>query len=381
MRAAILDAETLRSISPVALAGYARGEGWAKTEPYGAHADVYAATGKPEIILPRTDLLGDYPSVVAKLISIFAGVTRQDELATYRDLSGADRDVVRIRASGGEEDGSVPIDAGVEIVAKARELMLAAACAARTPQSIYRAGANREATDYLRRVRLGQTEQGSYVVTLLAPIPPRLDPVQSELWPSFEDEPFERQVTRRLAGALHALRGAIELATSGDGQAFERTVPEGVSANLCEAVAGLIAQSPGVDIGLTWARTRPTPEPHRRISFSGNDAAILTEAARVFRSRHPRPDQSLFGTVHTLKRRDEDIEGLVTLRAMVDDKPQSVRAVLDQANYSVAVQAHDSKTPVFVKGDLERVGQRWQLTNAQVTGLLQVGSGEDDPVP
>jgi hypothetical protein len=379
MKASILDADALRAISPIALAGFARAEGWAKTEPYGAHADVYAATNKPEIILPRTDSLGDFASVVAKLIAIFADATGQDELATYRDLSCADRDVVRVRATAGEDDGSVGIDAGVKIVTQSRELVLAAACAARTPQSLYRAGANREATDYLNRVRLGQTEHGSFVVTLLAPIPPKLDSPQHALWPDIEDEPFERKVTRRLAEALGALRNAIELATSGDSQAFEQAVPKGVSANLCEAVAGLIAQSPGVDIGLTWARTRPTPEPHCKISFSGNDADILAEAARVFRSRHPRPDQFLFGTVHTLKRRDEDIEGLVTLKAFVDEKEQSVRAVLDQANYSVAVRAHDNKTPIQVKGDLERVGQRWQLINAKIVASFSNDSQEEPP--
>jgi hypothetical protein len=51
---------------------------------------------------------------------------------------------------------------------------------------------------------------------------------------------------------------------------------------------------------------------------------------------------------------------------MIDDKPQSVSAVLDQANYRVAVRAHEAKTPVIVRGDLERVGQRWQMTNATV---------------
>jgi hypothetical protein len=70
-----------------------------------------------------------------------------------------------------------------------------------------------------------------------------------------------------------------------------------------------------------------------------------------------------------LKRDHEDVEGLVTLKAMVDEKPQSVRAVLDQSNYSIAMRAHEHKAPVIVKGDLERVGQRWQLTNAQVTSL------------
>jgi hypothetical protein len=370
MKATILDIEALRAITPIALAGYARSEGWEKIERYGDHADVYVAVGKPEIILPRTDRLGDYPSIVAKLLTIFADATQRDELAMYRDLSGADRDVVRIRAFGGGDDGSVPIDAGVEIVTQARQLLLAAACAARTPQSLYRAGANREASDYLRRVKLGQTEQGSFIVTLLAPIPPQLQATQPGLFPSFDDEPFERQVTRRLAKSLDALRGAVELAASGDGQgAFESAVADGVSANLCEAVAGLVAQSEGIDISVTWARTRPTPEAYRRIAFSNSDAEIVTEAARVFRARHPRPEVSLFGTVHILKRDHEDVEGLVTLKAMVDEKPQSVRAVLDQSNYSIAMRAHEHKAPVIVKGDLERVGQRWQLTNAQVTSL------------
>ena len=367
MKAAILDALALRAISPSALAGYARSEGWTKVEPYGTYADVYVAPGKPEIILPRTDRLGDYSSTVAKLIGYFAEATQQDELATYRDLSVADRDVVRIRAYGGDDDGSVPIDAGVEIITQARQLMLAAACAVGSPQSLYRAGANREASDYLRRVKLGQTEHGSFVITLLAPIPPQLQMPQATSFPVFQDEPFERQVTRRLVGSLDALRGAVEHASSGDGQgAFEKAVAEGVSANLCEAVAGLVAHSAKIDIGVTWARTRPTPMGLRRVTFSARDADIVTEAARIFRSRHPRPDVELLGFVHSLKRDEDDVDGLVTLKAVIDGRLQSVRAVLDQANYSTAVHANDRQVQVVVKGDLERVGQRWQLTNACV---------------
>ena len=53
MKAQILDAEALRAVTPAALVAFARGEGWTRTETYGAHADVYAASGRPEIILPR----------------------------------------------------------------------------------------------------------------------------------------------------------------------------------------------------------------------------------------------------------------------------------------------------------------------------------------
>jgi hypothetical protein len=230
----------------------------------------------------------------------------------------------------------------------------------------------------MRRVRLGQTEHGSFVVTLMAPVPPTLQPLLDETWGSFDDEPMERQVTRRLVEALEASRNAVELAHSGDGtSAFESAISSGVSANMCEAVAKLIDQSEGLEISVSWARTRPTPEARRKIAFSESDAAVLKEAARAFRAQQPRPGMSLFGRVHKLKRDQHEAEGLVTFKAEVDDKMQSVNAVLDQNNYSVAIRAHDARNPVVVTGDLERVGQRWRLTNASVRELAVDDTDED----
>jgi hypothetical protein len=225
----------------------------------------------------------------------------------------------------------------------------------------------------MRRVKLGQTEHGSFVVTLLSPVPPLLDPAlgatHRSAWASLNDEPLERMVTRRLMEALEASRNAAEMALSGDAAAFEKAVAAGVSANLCEAVAGLIEQSDGLDVSLTWARTRPAPEAQRKVAFSSKDAEILKEAARTFRQRQPRADVTLFGLVHKLKVTQGEVEGVVTLKAMVDDRVQPVGAVLDQANYSVAVRAHAARTPVIVTGDLERVGHRWQMTNVNVREL------------
>ena len=378
MKLQILDVDALRAITPVALAAFARGEGWTRTEAYGGHADVYAGENRPEIIIPRTDRIGDYAAAISNLIDVFSKVIERDELATYRELIGADRDVVRVRAFGGNDDGSILLDAGVKIVSQAREMLLAAACAVRTPQPLYRAGANREAAEYMSRVKLGQTEHGSFVVTLLAPVPPVLQLQLDPEWADIEDEPVERQVTRRLMTALEASRNAAELALSGNEAAFEQAVASGVSANLCEAVASLIEQSNGLEISLTWARTRPVPEAHRKVEFSSNDAQILKEAARTFRLKQPKEAVTLFGTVHKLKREQDEVKGLVTLKAMVDDKLQSVNAILDQANYSIAVSAHDAKLHVIVMGDLERVGQRWQITNANVREFPAADSTEED---
>ncbi len=159
MRVTIRDRGALLAVSPAALSAYARAAGWRRHEPYRVHSDVYVGESRPEIIVPRTERLGDYASVVATLVDTFAGIAGQDELSVYRSLVTADRDVVRVRAAE-SDDGSVTLNAGVDLLGGARDMLLSAACSLREPRPVYRAGANREAVELLNHLGLGQTEQG-----------------------------------------------------------------------------------------------------------------------------------------------------------------------------------------------------------------------------
>ena len=295
MRVSIRDRGALSAVSPAALSVYARAAGWRRHEPYGEHSDVYVGESLPEIIVPRTERLGDYASVVATLIDTFAGVTDQDELGVYRSLATADRDVVRVRAAE-SDDGSVTLNDGVDLIGGARDLLLSAACSLGEPQPVYRAGASREAADLLKRMRLGQTDQGSFVVTLLTPTVP---PPMPALFPDPDDRsaPVERRITRRLVEAVTAARQATERAAAGDDGAFEETVASGVSANLCEALVRIIEPFPTLDVGVSWARTRPVGATGAVARFGRADAALLREAARSLRERAPQPDVRLHGFV------------------------------------------------------------------------------------
>ena len=51
---------------------------------------------------------------------------------------------------------------------------------------------------------------------------------------------------------------------------------------------------------------------------------------------------------------------------------------MDKAAYSAVSQAHDAKRPVVMTGDLVRVKQRWQLTNASVCELPADDADEDE---
>ena len=272
----IQDNEALAAISPTALAAYARAAGWVRTEPYGAHADVYQAEEQPEIILPRTQRVGDYALVVSRLIGIFAAAAGMNELALYRELTMADRDVVRIAAETGDE--SVPIDDGVTLVVGVRNLLLAAASSLRRPKPYYRA--DRDAAAQLRRMRFGLPERGSFVVTVQTPSIPQ--PMQT-LADDEDGGVPERRTTRRLVEAIDATKFATEGMVYGDDSHFWRAVASGSSANLCEALAAMIEPFPTLDVSFSWAKTREPPRFPRVIHFANDDVPILRQAAQSLR--------------------------------------------------------------------------------------------------
>ena len=368
MTARIGDRNALLAISPAALAAYAHTEGWAKTDTYGNHSDVYSGEGLPEIIVPRTKDLGDYHSVVAQLLRIFAGVAEQNEVAVYSDVLTADRDTIRVRVDGREN--TVSLADGSKLLVGAQDAILATASSLGNARSVYRPGANREATDFLSQVRLGQTEPGSFVVTLLAPV--ITPPIREPLFPDLGDvdPPIARQMTRRLCDALDATRQAVEKTTSGDAQAFSAAISSGVSANLCEALAQMVEPFPALDVSVTWAKTRPMTIARRQVRFSNDDTPILHEAARILRSREPKPDVQLLCSVPRLKRDDSDADGTVTLRTSIDGRIQSVTAVLDQPDYHQAIEAHTERDPIIIAGDLDRSGQGWRLLNPRVVAVI-----------
>jgi hypothetical protein len=382
-RAHIIDATALREITPMGLRAYAEAQGWRRVEDFGEHSTVYGLANAPEAIIPATAAIADYAQVISDIIALFARVEDRDELQIYRDLLTADQDVIRVSAPAADDDGSVQLEAGVQLVSRAYDLLLSAACSASEPRPTYRAGSVREAAEYMNRVRLGQSERGSFTLTLLSPVPPALDPPQQgSFWPEMSEEPFERRVTRRLMQGLRAAREAIEKANRGQGfSAFENAVTQGISANLCEAAANLIQRGAGLEVSVTWAYTRSTPVKRQEQRFLPQDGEVLREAASQFRAREPQSDETLEGYIIKLSRPEDEPSGWATLRTLFANRQVSVRIDLEKDLYEKAVEANKNQSAVSLKGDLVREGRRWLLKYPREFFFLQTEEDKDDSTP
>lgn len=330
-----------------------------------------------EILLPLTREVRDFVPRMAEALRTLEAAEARPQRAILDDLVSTPADVVRVRSHYADTtDGTIPLEEGVKLIERARDMLFAAACAAVEPKLYFPTRRPGAAVEYMGRVRMGQTERGSYVVTLISRVPPALEPTGAGQARLDVEDPFERRVTRTLAGAMSALRGAaLESAATGDLKPFESAVPKGVSANLCEAIAGMVEPggAPGdLEISLTWSRLRPMETAEAsRITLTADAIPVVGEAGRVLRETAPREDYELVGPVVGLRREGSRGPGQVTIYGDVDGDPRKVLVELDTPEYERAVRAHEHFRFVRCTGHLVKRGNLFELREPRQFAVVE----------
>jgi hypothetical protein len=224
----------------------------------------------------------------------------------------------------------------------------------------------------VRKIRFGVSEAGSYVLTIIAPVPPALN-VNERALPEMS-EPFERKTSLTLASAMGAIRSAARRsAETGNAAPFWDAVQQGVSANLCEAIVGLNESggNSGVETSFTWAMSRQAPESApRRIMLSADMISYCGEAAKILRATSAIDDVEVQGEVTSLERTYEASDGTITVSGVVDGKPRRIFLWLSHSDYELASRANAEKRPIYCVGKLEKEGVSWVLRNPRDFSIL-----------
>lgn len=370
-----MSSEALRAIEPRALATWLRTHGWTLVDTDEGRRATYvraAEDGEYAVDVPLDPTFRDYARRVAEVLDTVGVSHRRPVAWVLAEVRASTHDLIRLRSTGpAVEQGRVPLELGTRLFTHARDLMLAAACSAVDPRPVYRTRKPTPAVDLLTRMRFAAPEAGSFVITIHVPVPPELQPPLPEL-PS--DTPLPRATTVMLARATASARRAAESASlDTHAGGFLGGASAGVSANLCEALAGLVdgESTHTLDLSFAWAASRGAPDDTPSQLHLGADLTpLLREGARLLRSTATTADFELEGAVVHLHSDDPARGGVATLAGRVDDEPRKVAVPMGAADYAIAHAAHGRGQLVRCVGELRRRGRQFQLE--QVRGVAAI---------
>jgi hypothetical protein len=362
------DRHVLRALNPRAVVGYLRSKGWEKRRDFGPSAVVFgiAIDGTDHELLVRVaQQAADYHHVMEVMIEDLNKVEDRSPYELISDLSMAAFDVIRVRAPEADDIGSIRLAAGVELHEHARDLVLYAAnaAAAKKPRAAWRGRRAEEVDDYLNALRLGQSQRGSFVISLLSPWDFTPTAERDEIDFSFVD-PFGRRVTKTLGRALEAVRRALqEAATEGVQVPFQAVVKDGVSANLCQALAEIAREGEGADVSIRWSLTQPD-EGEPTLRLAREDAQSLTEAAHRLAEVEPVPEIAVQGHITNLNEEPKAFDGVTTIDALVEGKMRRIFVAFAKEDTKIPdtlIDAFKYRKRISFSGELVREGRRLRL--------------------
>jgi hypothetical protein len=371
-----LPVEALRAVEPHQAAVWLRADGWEQVAARPGHSATWrkeaGAEGDFLVELPLDTTFRDYTRRMGEILDTLVVASRRPAASLLEEIRSSTFDIIRLRLTGPSVGhGRVPVELGTRLFGLTRELLLSAACSAHDPRLVYRARKPAEAMEFLRRVKLAAPGEGSFVVTVHAPVAPALQPA---LLQSLEDTPFERRTTLTLASAATAAREAAELAGLGRGaDAFLSQTVAGISANLCDALAGLVdgEDTTGLDLQFAWAASRLVPAGTTREVHVGADLSpILREGARLLRATGATPDFELEGAVVRLVSDNVGAGGVAVIAAQIDGQTRKVSVQMESSDYALAIRAHQDGQFLRCEGELVRKGRQFQLDRVRHVALV-----------
>lgn len=325
-----------------------------------------------EVILPLPTAR-DFRQRLRDAIEAIASYEKRESFNLLRDIERQFSDVVTVRVVHADtEDGNIPISDGVLLITKAKDLLTAAAQSVFSKRRHYTGKVPSEANDYLATLLLGQTEVGSYVVNVIAPIHEN-----AALAPSTaEAVPLAQAVTRNLLTGLQALTKANEVyAERGDITVFDEAVFSGVSANLCDALLGFsgIRNNRAFEVTVTAAPSSLFGSESKNFEFGLSQIEWLKKASSYYKDDYVLRERRLTGHIIRLSRPLYEVVGTIIIETTVNDIARKVKIELTGDDYHMAVLAHDGGKPVRVEGDVWIKAKTAELLNPYNFGVITTG--------
>ncbi len=376
MKVDILENDIFNALSPEILEKYLVNRKWKEITRIQNEVSIWDNELNGELIrawLPLNEGFGDYASSVKRVVKTISLFEDRSQLEIIEDFDTiASGDVIRVKSHDilNKTDGTLYLNDGFALIQKAKDMLLAAACASIEPKSVFPSRKPIKVENYAKKVRLGQTERGSYVIKLISPVIDQTEQNFQEYLPNEPPQiPFGRLVTKTLVNSLKSLKNILlHLEKKGRFyfEPFQEEVSNGVSANLCDAITGNNnADFRPIEIGVSFSYLFAQNDMINLnpINFPTELMPFIAEASRLFHEKNPEDNFILEGYVTKLQREKHGGKGSIDVISFIENKKRRVKIELDEKDYSLAIEAHKQGLEIYCTGQMIKDGNTFRLNN------------------
>jgi hypothetical protein len=363
----------ISSITIEQIKNYLLASGWTRESDYKNSGSIWIKNEEQEILVPETRDISDYFSRIADVLTLLESEEQRPIYKILTDIKALIFDVTKIRSVSAESsDGTIEIEKAVKLFTGAKDMMLSAALAVWEPKAYYKNKPPKKVGEFLKRVRLGQTEKGSYIITILT------KPEQAGALfaiPSYEKTILnERLVIENLSTSLSKIKTIIsENVDIRNPNVLHDAYSAGVSANLCISILDMYEASSGGELEISFKlsqKTDLTRDFNSHITFTSEGMPKIREAYEILKSDSQEQKTTLTGLVIGLSRPEGAEIGKVILATIVDGRGRNVVLSLTLLKYLEAVKAHENDHLVRVNGTLTRNYNNYQFETVDSFNVL-----------
>ena len=349
---------------------YLRDLGWREIQSKRASVKIFQIFEGEEFYqadVPIDREFSDYKLAIYRAVEQIAKWSKKSTEHVLLELLNPLSDIFRIRIKEAqEESGTIRVEDAVKLFENAKKLVTAAAMDLYKPSQYHLGRPDATSQELVNNCRFGQTEIGSYIVSLVIPFTKEVEDgklVQMNLYMEEAEKANSptRLVANKIMTSIQTVRQAID-----DGTLTEKMCPPPtrteppppISANFLEALSaiGIDKEGSEVDITVRWA---PTVKSNRAevdsVKLTYDDNTPIQAVVQTIKSK--RADEEEFdGKISELSaapnaenRKDGEVK-LVYLDK--DNNRKTAKVLLKKEDYHVALEAHDLGKSVRVIGRL-----------------------------
>lgn len=314
-----------------------------------------------QVKIPMNRSLIDFSEAMLNACKDIADFTQKSLERVVLELLNPLSDIIRIRIDNNKiKDGSLLFEDGLKLYDNAKKLITSTAMSLYSDNPYYKGKLPDDIQKFINNCRFGQTEIGSYVISVVCPFmkESKEGPIQLSIFN--EEEDCANSITRKITSKLN--KDLIRVKETIDNcQSLDRLLEgeEKININFLETLKNLNIENEDslLEISTKWAPTISNNITNKEaINFTHDYYDVINSKVIHFKEKIEEDLKEFIGQIKTLSSVptiEERSYGIIKLVTLVNKKPRVISIKLNKEDYQQAILAHKNGVFVRVKGFFE----------------------------